>query len=89
MKARRCWPVVAAAAVLAVTGCVNPLSEDFGWTEESVLKRGWIPPRHVHAARLYCYRTLAEYECFDKPEEGQESRLIGYYGPPPVKPAQP
>lgn len=31
---------------------------------------------------IYCYRTLAEADCFVTPiDEG--SRLIGWYGPPP------
>ena len=30
---------------------------------------------------VYCYRSLAGIECFDKPNHRDEKRLVNYYGP--------
>jgi hypothetical protein len=39
-------------------------------------------PQVAELRPIYCYRTLAEADCFVRPiDEG--SRLIGWYGPPP------
>lgn len=32
---------------------------------------------------LYCYDTLADKVCYEKPIEKEKERLMGYYGPPP------
>lgn len=42
-------------------------------------------PQVAELRPIYCYRTLAEADCFVGPiDEG--SRLIGWYGPPPPYP---
>jgi hypothetical protein len=38
-------------------------------------------PRLIYAER-YCYRTLAEVDCHDRPLAGEESRRVGFYDEP-------
>lgn len=35
---------------------------------------------------VYCYRTLAQADCYGAPQPGQGYRLLGYFGPPPPRP---
>ena len=42
-------------------------------------KRGEIPDPYP----LYCYQTLGEKMCYEKPLKNGDPRLAGYYGPPP------
>lgn len=50
-------------------------------TERSVLQTGWLKPKVYIAEPIYCYRTLGTPMCYDEPREGQENRLVGYFGP--------
>ena len=34
---------------------------------------------------VYCYQSLAEIQCFDKPNHRDEKRLVNYYGPAPSR----
>ena len=52
-------------------------------TEHSVLQTGWLKPRAYFAEPIYCYRTLSTPMCYDEPREGDEFRLVGYFGPRP------
>lgn len=52
-------------------------------TERSILETGWVKPRVHIPEPLYCYRTLSAPMCYDEPREGDESRLVGYFGPRP------
>ncbi len=41
--------------------------------------------KHVPETRLadrYCYRTLAEVDCFFAPQPGQEARRVGWWDGP-------
>ncbi len=52
-------------------------------TEHSILETGWVKPKVHYAEPIYCYRTLSTPMCFDEPREGEEFRLVGYFGPRP------
>ena len=52
-------------------------------TERSILETGWVKPRVHYAEPIYCYRTLSAPMCYDEPREGDEFRLVGYFGPRP------
>ena len=28
---------------------------------------------------MLCYRTLADVACYDRPDEGRDGRLVGFY----------
>lgn len=50
-------------------------------TERSILQLGWVKPKVYFPEPIYCYRTLGTPMCYDEPREGQENRLVGYFGP--------
>ncbi len=52
-------------------------------TERSILMTGWVQPKVHFTDPIYCYRSLSAPMCYDEPREGQESRLVGYFGPRP------
>lgn len=52
-------------------------------TERSILETGWVKPKVHYAEPIYCYRTLSAPMCYDEPREGEEFRLVGYFGPRP------
>ena len=73
----------AGALVLVMTmtcGCENPyvvqLKNEFGWTEARMLRDGWLKSYPIAEAPVYCYRTLADADCFAKPQAGQKDRQI-------------
>lgn len=68
-------------SVFALAACGNPLGA-YAPTQEEILTRGWTTPPASAGARgyIYCYRTLAEPDCFTAPEPGQENRLVSYDG---------
>lgn len=44
----------------------------------------WVDPDTLlEKESLYCYKTLADYNCYPNPQRNQIGRLEGYYGPPP------
>lgn len=68
------------AASLALAAC-NPLSI-FAPTHEEVRAKGWLFPTQDRTPILadpadgFCYRTLAEIDCYSDPVPGAESRLV-------------
>jgi len=91
MRATFYAPLCAALllAVLFLAGCdtladLHPdrLRAKYGWTEEKMLARGWLDGRFIPAQTAYCYHTLADPECFEEPQPGEESRLIGFIANP-------
>jgi hypothetical protein len=38
---------------------------------------------YVDPPAIYCYKTLAEADCYAQPAPGDYNRMIGFYGPPP------
>lgn len=69
------------APLLAVAACGNPFG-GYAPTQEQILARGWTTPPASARARgvIYCYRTLADADCFASPQPGQENRLVSYNG---------
>ena len=55
----------------------------FRSSERSILETGWVKPKVHYAESIYCYRTLSAPMCYDEPREGEEFRLVGYFGPRP------
>ena len=45
-----------------------------GYSEEEVPETVLLPGEEV--SELWCYRTLAEPECFMRPQPGEEGRLM-------------
>lgn len=35
--------------------------------------------REIEPAPIFCYRTLADVACYDRPDPGREGRLVGVY----------
>jgi hypothetical protein len=68
------------AIVLAlVAGCENPhlmqLKDEFGWTEAKMVSDGWLKSRVIAQPPVYCYRTLADADCFSTPKHEHQDRL--------------
>lgn len=60
------------ATTLALTGCVPP------WKAQPSLAAG-RPPEH----ESWCYKTLAEVDCYARPQNTAADRLVGV--DPPVR----
>jgi hypothetical protein len=75
------------AGVLAATtlaGCADsPFRLEHGWTEQRALRYTWLAPGPVEPTPAYCYRTLAQPDCYERPQPREATRLIGYLGPEP------
>lgn len=91
MKRMICRSVLAALAVLALTGgCAwnngpvfgdgETFDERYSWTEARMLRHGWLEARNIAPSPVYCYRTISSPECYRTPQEGQQRRLIGFFG---------
>lgn len=67
--------------LLTLAACGNPFG-GYAPTQEQILTRGWTTPPASAEARgfIYCYRTLADADCYAAPEPGQENRLLSYNG---------
>ncbi len=84
--------VALSGIALALAGCdiglplrtgLNPVQEAFGWNAEKVMRDSWLAPLPYRPEPRYCYRTLAEADCFLRPQPHAAERLVGYVGPPP------
>ena len=87
----------AAGLCLALSACENPWLEDAP-SLDTVLSKGWlfgdeqVEPARGLAPPVYCYETIGEGDCYDKPLEDGGNRLVGFDGPapdidpPPTKP---
>ncbi len=71
----------ALAVALVLSGC-NPFS-GYAPSETELLTAG-IVPRDSHPAGppVYCYRTLAEVDCYRTPQQAEANRLVA--GDPPI-----
>ena len=58
--------LVLVLATLALAGCVPP------WKTQPSLTAGW-PPEH----ESWCYKTLAEVDCYARPQNTAADRLVG------------
>ncbi len=72
--------LITTAALLG--GCtvvlMQEVRERFGWTEESMLRVGWLDTRKVQVEPVFCYRTIGEADCYREAQVGEYNRLIGY-----------
>ena len=77
-KTIKCFALAAVLTIAA--GCENPhlqqVKNEFGWTETRMLSDGWLKSRVVAQPPLYCYHTLADADCFAKPNPEHKHRLI-------------
>lgn len=64
-------------AASAVGGCVPDDWRVSAWNEAGVLQHGWVPTRDLPSKPVYCYRTLANVDCYDRPLPGQSDRRQG------------
>jgi hypothetical protein len=78
MTSRRIGSAI--AVVLVVAGCQNPWMDDPINTEQAILGYGWVKPRTIAGEPVYCYRTLAEVDCYREPRPEYAHRLVGYFG---------
>ena len=87
----------AACLCLTLAACDNPWFEDAP-SLDTVLSKGWLFGDKAAEARpatvqpVYCYETIGDRDCYDKPLEDGGNRLVGFDGPapdidpPPTKP---
>ena len=76
--------LVLALTALALAGCEDaPFRLQNGWTEERVLSYTWLTPRSIPPEPAYCYKTLAQADCYTRPQPRYATRLEGYLGPQP------
>ena len=75
-------PAMVAVSVL-ISACSNPYLErfraEFGWTEGRMTEDGWLKSREIPPDAVYCYKTLAEPNCYKPPKPGLEHRLVSEY----------
>ncbi len=74
----------AAAIVLTMlAGCENPyvmqLKDEFGWTENRMLRDGWLKTYAIAQPPVYCYHTLADADCFSRQKREHKDRLINSF----------
>ena len=85
--------LIAGAAMLLLSACESPVFEDTIFdraylarqlpSEESVLKASSFAPRPLGVVQTYCYTTIGEVDCYAHPQDEQQYRLNGYFGPSP------
>lgn len=72
--------LITTAALLG--GCtvvlMQEVKKNYGWTEESMLRDGWLDAREVRLEPVFCYRTIADADCYREAQVGERNRLIGY-----------
>lgn len=74
---RRMAAVTGAMLVGAMLGGCNPLA-GFAPTETELLTAGTVPRDHYPPGpTVYCYRTLAEVDCYRTAQSAEASRLVG------------
>ncbi len=64
-------------------GCGVEYITKFHSNERSIIETGWAKPQVHYADPIYCYRTLSTPMCYDEPRQGEENRIVGYFGPRP------
>lgn len=79
---RRMAALAVVTAALSFGGC-NPFGS-FAPSETELLTAGYVEPDHLPPGPpAYCYRTLAEVDCYRRPQREEASRLVA--GNPPVQ----
>ena len=57
-------------------------ADEPGWIEYTILKHGWARAHPKTPPQIYCYRTLADADCYEVPQPHMEERLIGEFAGP-------
>ena len=74
---------MAMLAVAALLGACNPFS-GYAPSETELLTAGVVPrDAREPGPPVYCYRTLAEVDCYRMPQEAEANRLVA--GDPPIE----
>ena len=72
--------VLALAGLMLLSGCENPylveLKKEFGWTEGSMTRDGWLDSRKISPPDVWCYETIGQADCFDAPRPAETHRLM-------------
>lgn len=77
MPHRRAAIIAGALLAAGLIGGCNPLS-GFVPTQAELLAAGVLPPADFPPGPpAYCYRTLAEVDCYRAPQAGEAGRLVG------------
>ncbi|HCU06015.1 MAG TPA: hypothetical protein DIC42_00285 [Holosporales bacterium] len=63
--------------ILFMGGC-NPFS-DYAPSSEKTINRFWAKSEQQGVPKLYCYQTLGEHKCVDKPIPNKEHLLVGQH----------
>ena len=75
------------AGLVFLSACENPyiveFREEFGWTEERAVKDGWLESRKIAPPDIWCYGTIGQADCFEKPDHTEEHRLVEKFYLPP------
>jgi hypothetical protein len=71
-------PALLVVPLLSLAACYgNPVSRYFAWQKHAEVVEFAPEP-------LYCYRTLAQVDCYTQPLDRRETnRIQNYYGPQP------
>ena len=68
-----------------LSGCSYVLMkqvEEHSWTEEKMLRDGWLPTRVVSVEPIYCYSTIGEPECYREAQPEIRNLLVGSFAAP-------
>ncbi len=60
---------------LFLGGC-NPFA-GYAPTSDHLATKQWAAAKRQPMHKIYCYRTLAEHQCFTEPVKGKEHLLVG------------
>jgi len=72
-----CFPL---AGLVFLSACENPyivqFKDEFGWTEGRAVKDGWLESRKIAPPDIWCYDTIGQADCFEKPDKAEKHRLV-------------
>ena len=52
------------------------------WTEDRMLRDGWLPTRVVSVDPVYCYSTIGEPDCYGEEQPEIRNMLVGFFAEP-------
>ena len=96
----RSFRALATPVVLLLAGCMQNSCDEFAAPSDRVPAH--CPPKSTASqavrpdpgqplptAPRYCYSSLGQEECYDKPQPGHETGYLGTYAPTPPPEAKP
>jgi hypothetical protein len=77
-------PFLSLFLLVLVAGCKHTNTPE---RADELMVSGWVGPAPAPstAQATYCYETLGQVDCYNKPQPGWEHRLVGFYEPPKVE----